>query len=163
MEMEIDGKVLRLETGEIGRLAAGAVIARMGNSVVYSTACGDLWEDKEETVEDFVPLSVHYQERSSAAGKTPGEVPLVEKCGCAMMRSGLLMHRAPQEVSSVQCNARSHSSLIRYLVCRRVHQEGWEALGRRSACIEDHRQDAETSFPCRLLPRGSDPLLGSVL
>lgn len=104
MEMEIDGKVLRLETGEVGRLAAGAVICRMGNSVVYSTACGDLWEDKEETVEDFVPLrcfhtlslsslssssapiqqkkvltpprfrSVHYQERSSAAGKTPGNM-----------------------------------------------------------------------------------------
>ncbi len=39
---------------------------------MYSTACGDLAEDKEETVEDFVPLSVHYQERSSAAGKTSG-------------------------------------------------------------------------------------------
>jgi hypothetical protein len=40
--------------------------------VVYTTACGDLAEDKEETVEDFVPMSVHYQERSSAAGKTSG-------------------------------------------------------------------------------------------
>jgi polyribonucleotide nucleotidyltransferase len=97
MEMEIDGKVLRLETGEVGRLAAGAVVARMGNSVLYSTACGDLWEDKEETVEDFVPLSVHYQERSSAAGKTPGEVPLAERCGCATMRSGLFMPRAPKK------------------------------------------------------------------
>lgn len=56
MEMDIEGKTLRLETGEVGRLAAGAVVARQGASVVYSTACGDLWEDKEETVEDFVPL-----------------------------------------------------------------------------------------------------------
>jgi polyribonucleotide nucleotidyltransferase len=39
---------------------------------VYSTACGDLWLDKEEVIEDFVPMSVHYQERSSAAGKTSG-------------------------------------------------------------------------------------------
>lgn len=115
--MQIEGKLLRLETGEMGRLADGSVVAKQGGSVnlicpltksfrnkqfavspaarycanynaapsswqtcitnialqvVYSTACGDLWDDKEETVEDFVPLSVHYQERSSAAGKTNG-------------------------------------------------------------------------------------------
>jgi polyribonucleotide nucleotidyltransferase len=35
----------------------------------------DLSPDKEETVEDFVPLSVHYQERSSlSAGKTSGYI-----------------------------------------------------------------------------------------
>eukprot|EP00281_Chroomonas_sp_CCMP1168_P015113 CAMPEP_0206218714 /NCGR_PEP_ID=MMETSP0047_2-20121206/3941_1 /ASSEMBLY_ACC=CAM_ASM_000192 /TAXON_ID=195065 /ORGANISM="Chroomonas mesostigmatica_cf, Strain CCMP1168" /LENGTH=735 /DNA_ID=CAMNT_0053641225 /DNA_START=57 /DNA_END=2261 /DNA_ORIENTATION=+ len=72
MEMEVEGQLVHLETGEMGRLAAGSVVAKQGGSIVYSTACGDLWEDKEETVEDFVPLSVHYQERSSAAGKTSG-------------------------------------------------------------------------------------------
>ena len=72
MEVDIDGQTLRLESGEIGRLAAGAVTATQGDSVVYATACADLAPDKEQTVEDFVPLSVHYQERSSAAGKTSG-------------------------------------------------------------------------------------------
>jgi polyribonucleotide nucleotidyltransferase len=72
MELEIEGNIMRLETGEVGRLAAGAVMVTQGTTVVYSTACGDLWLDKEEVIEDFVPMSVHYQERSSAAGKTPG-------------------------------------------------------------------------------------------
>jgi polyribonucleotide nucleotidyltransferase len=72
LEIDINGNTLRLETGEIGRLAAGAVTAKQGDSIVYATACADLAADKEETVEDFVPLSVHYQERSSAAGKTSG-------------------------------------------------------------------------------------------
>jgi polyribonucleotide nucleotidyltransferase len=48
-------------------------MGQRGDSVVYATACADLSPDKEETVEDFVPLSVHYQERSSSsAGKTSG-------------------------------------------------------------------------------------------
>ena len=72
MEVEVGGTTMRLETGEVGRLAAGAVIATQGESVVYSTACGDLDLSKEEVIEDFVPMSVHYQERSSAAGKTSG-------------------------------------------------------------------------------------------
>eukprot|EP00290_Baffinella_frigidus_P009908 CAMPEP_0180124878 /NCGR_PEP_ID=MMETSP0986-20121125/4885_1 /TAXON_ID=697907 /ORGANISM="non described non described, Strain CCMP2293" /LENGTH=885 /DNA_ID=CAMNT_0022064245 /DNA_START=180 /DNA_END=2837 /DNA_ORIENTATION=- len=72
MELEIEGEIMRIETGEVGRLAAGAVMVKQGTTVVYSTACGDLWLDKEEVIEDFVPMSVHYQERSSAAGKTPG-------------------------------------------------------------------------------------------
>jgi polyribonucleotide nucleotidyltransferase len=72
LEIDINGDTLRIETGEIGRLAAGAVTVKQGDSVVYATACADLSPDKEETVEDFVPLSVHYQERSSAAGKTSG-------------------------------------------------------------------------------------------
>jgi hypothetical protein len=61
MEVSVGGQTLRLETGEIGRLAAGAVVAKQGESVVYSTACGDLDLTKEEVIEDFVPMSVHYQ------------------------------------------------------------------------------------------------------
>jgi len=72
MEVDVGGQTLRLETGEVGRLAACAVIATQGESVVYTTACGDLDVNKEEVIEDFVPMSVHYQERSSAAGKTKG-------------------------------------------------------------------------------------------
>jgi hypothetical protein len=72
MEVDVGGSTMRLETGEVGRLAAGAIMAKQGESVVYSTACGDLDTNKEEVIEDFVPMSVHYQERSSAAGKTKG-------------------------------------------------------------------------------------------
>jgi len=72
MEIDLDGRTLRLESGEVGRLAAGSVVAKQGNSVIYTSACGDLDLNKEEVIEDFVPMSVHYQERSSAAGKTSG-------------------------------------------------------------------------------------------
>ena len=71
MEVDVGGKMLRLETGEIGRLAAGAVIAKQGESVVYSTACGDLDLNKEEVIEDFVPMSVHYQVLLYCVGSAP--------------------------------------------------------------------------------------------
>jgi polyribonucleotide nucleotidyltransferase len=58
-----------LETGEIARQATGAVMARMGGTVVLVTAVG-----VKEAAEggDFFPLTVNYQERSYAAGRIPG-------------------------------------------------------------------------------------------
>ena len=46
MELDVEGSTIRLETGEMGRLAAGAVLVKQGDSVVYATACGDLALDK---------------------------------------------------------------------------------------------------------------------
>jgi hypothetical protein len=71
MEVDVGGQMLRLEAGEIGRLAAGAVVAKQADSVVYSTACGDLDLSKEEVIEDFVPLSVHYQVFWGLCGYAP--------------------------------------------------------------------------------------------
>ena len=58
-----------IETGKIGRQAAGAVTLTRGESVLYATASRDS-KPKEEI--DFLPLSVEHQERFSSAGLTSG-------------------------------------------------------------------------------------------
>jgi polyribonucleotide nucleotidyltransferase len=60
---------LILETGKVGRQAAGAVILRRGDTVLYSTCSRD--EDPKEDI-DFLPLSVEHQERFSSIGATSG-------------------------------------------------------------------------------------------
>lgn len=58
-----------IETGKIGRQAAGAVTLTRGDSVLYATAARDS-SPKAEI--DFLPLSVEHQERFSSAGMTSG-------------------------------------------------------------------------------------------
>ena len=58
-----------LQTGKIGRLAAGAITLTRGETVVYATAARD--DDPKEDI-DFLPLSVEHQERFSSAGLTSG-------------------------------------------------------------------------------------------
>jgi polyribonucleotide nucleotidyltransferase len=58
-----------LETGRIARQADGAVLVTMGDTVVLATAVGKKTESENKS---FFPLSVHYQEKTSAAGKIPG-------------------------------------------------------------------------------------------
>ena len=57
------------ETGLIGRQANAALMLKSGDSTVYSTACRDR---SPKSGLDFIPLSVDYQERFSAAGMTSG-------------------------------------------------------------------------------------------
>ena len=58
-----------LQTGKIGRQAAGAVTLTRGDTVLYATASRE--EDPKEGL-DFLPLSVEHQERFSAVGMTSG-------------------------------------------------------------------------------------------
>lgn len=58
-----------LETGLIGRQASGAVTITDGETILYATACAS---DDVSEPSDFIPFSVHYQERFSAAGRTSG-------------------------------------------------------------------------------------------
>jgi polyribonucleotide nucleotidyltransferase len=60
---------LVIETGNIGRQAAGAVTVTRGDTLLYATAARD---DKPKESIDFLPLSVDYQERFSSAGLTSG-------------------------------------------------------------------------------------------
>ena len=62
-------KVLKLEVGKIARQASGAVLATMGETVVLCTVVGN---DKPKADVNFLPLSVHYQEKFYSAGKIPG-------------------------------------------------------------------------------------------
>lgn len=66
---EEDVPPICIETGKIGRQAAGAVTLTRGDSVLYATTSHD--KDPKEEI-DFCPLSVDYQERFSSAGLTSG-------------------------------------------------------------------------------------------
>ncbi|MFL2708992.1 MAG: polyribonucleotide nucleotidyltransferase [Gammaproteobacteria bacterium] len=67
-EIPMGSKKLVLETGKIARQATASVIASMGNTVVM---CAIVTKTDEER-RDFFPLSVHYSEKTYAAGKIPG-------------------------------------------------------------------------------------------
>jgi polyribonucleotide nucleotidyltransferase len=63
------GRPLILESGKIARQADGAVVATLGETKVLCTV---VYEKTPKAGLDFFPLSVHYQEKSFAAGKIPG-------------------------------------------------------------------------------------------
>jgi len=67
-ELEFEGKKFVVETGEIAKQADGAVLVRLNDTVVLSTACCSD-EPKEG---DFFPLTVGYEEKQYAVGKIPG-------------------------------------------------------------------------------------------
>jgi polyribonucleotide nucleotidyltransferase len=66
---EWGGKTLTLETGRIARQADGAVLATYGETVVL---CAVTAAKSVKEGQDFFPLTVHYQEKFSAAGRIPG-------------------------------------------------------------------------------------------
>ena len=68
-EIDFGGKKLVLETCKVARQADGAIIARLGETVVIATAVG---AKKLNEGQDYFPLSVNYQEKYYAAGKIPG-------------------------------------------------------------------------------------------
>ena len=63
------GKKLTLETGRVARQADGAVLATYGETVVL---CAVTAAKGVKEGQDFFPLTVHYQEKYSAAGRIPG-------------------------------------------------------------------------------------------
>ncbi len=63
------GKEISVETGKLAKQADGAVVVRMGDTMLLATVVSSL--DAKEGV-DFLPLTVDYRERFSAAGKIPG-------------------------------------------------------------------------------------------
>ena len=63
------GRPLTLETGKVARQADGAVLATYGDTVILCTVVAD---KKPKQGIDFFPLTVHYVEKSYAAGKIPG-------------------------------------------------------------------------------------------
>ena len=67
-EIPMGSKTLVLETGKIARQATASVIASMGGTIVM---CAVVTKPSAEG-RDFFPLSVHYIEKTYAAGKIPG-------------------------------------------------------------------------------------------
>jgi polyribonucleotide nucleotidyltransferase len=62
-----DGKTMTLESGRLAKQAGGAVVVRMGDTVVLCTVCAG-----PDSTNDFFPLTVEYREKYYAAGKIPG-------------------------------------------------------------------------------------------
>jgi polyribonucleotide nucleotidyltransferase len=69
VSIEWGGQTLTLETGKVARQADGAVIATLGETVVL---CAVTAAKSVKEGQDFFPLTVHYQEKYSAAGRIPG-------------------------------------------------------------------------------------------
>lgn len=61
---------ITLETGRIARQATGSVLVSVNNDV--TVLCTVVGAKKADPSKDFFPLSVHYQEKTYAAGKIPG-------------------------------------------------------------------------------------------
>ena len=113
-EIDWSGKKLTLETGKIARQADGAVLATLGETSVLCTVVGA----KEASPElDFFPLSVHYTEKTYAAGKIPGgffkregrpseHENLVSRLIDRPIRP--LFHSSYQSETQVLCNVVSH-------------------------------------------------------
>ncbi|MGF1561831.1 MAG: polyribonucleotide nucleotidyltransferase [Geminicoccaceae bacterium] len=68
-KLEWGGRPLTIESGHIARQADGAVTVTYGETVVLCTVVG---VREERPGQDFFPLTVHYQEKTFAAGKIPG-------------------------------------------------------------------------------------------
>lgn len=64
-----DGRIVEIETGKLAKQADGAVVVKMGNTMLLATVVSAK-EAKPGT--DFLPLSVDYQEKYAAAGRIPG-------------------------------------------------------------------------------------------
>ena len=64
-----DGRQISLETGKLAKQADGSVVLKIGDTMLLATVCSN--KDAKENV-DFLPLSVDYQEKFSAAGRIPG-------------------------------------------------------------------------------------------
>jgi polyribonucleotide nucleotidyltransferase len=69
VEVEWGGQTLKLETGRVARQADGAVLATLGETVIL---CAVTAAKSVKPGQDFFPLTVHYQEKFSAAGRIPG-------------------------------------------------------------------------------------------
>ncbi|MBW6534888.1 MAG: polyribonucleotide nucleotidyltransferase [Mariniphaga sp.] len=64
-----DGRTITIETGKLAKQADGSVVVRMGETMMLATVVSAK-EAKEDV--DFMPLTVDYREKFSAAGRFPG-------------------------------------------------------------------------------------------
>ncbi|XP_040372154.1 probable polyribonucleotide nucleotidyltransferase 1, chloroplastic isoform X3 [Rosa chinensis] len=69
VKIPVGDRHILIETGHIGRQASASVTVTDGETIVYTSVC---LADTPSEPSDFFPLSVHYQERFSAAGRTSG-------------------------------------------------------------------------------------------
>jgi polyribonucleotide nucleotidyltransferase len=64
-----DGRIVSIETGKLAKQADGAVVVKMGETMLLATVVA---RKEINEGQDFLPLSVDYQEKYAAAGRFPG-------------------------------------------------------------------------------------------
>lgn len=64
-----NGKVIELESGKLAKQADGSVVLKCGNTMMLATVVAS--QNAKDDV-DFLPLTVDYREKFSAAGRFPG-------------------------------------------------------------------------------------------
>ncbi len=64
-----DGRTISLETGKLAKQADGSVVVKMGDTMLLATVVS---AHEAAANVDFMPLSVDYREKFSAAGRFPG-------------------------------------------------------------------------------------------
>ncbi|MBI5218120.1 MAG: polyribonucleotide nucleotidyltransferase [Bacteroidia bacterium] len=64
-----DGRIITIETGKLAKQADGAVVVKMGKTMLLATVVAAK-EAKEDV--DFMPLSVEYKEKFASTGRFPG-------------------------------------------------------------------------------------------
>jgi polyribonucleotide nucleotidyltransferase len=69
VEMALGQHTLSIETGKMAKQADGAVVVRLGDTVILATACA---QREPRAGVDFLPLTVDYREGNYAGGKIPG-------------------------------------------------------------------------------------------
>jgi polyribonucleotide nucleotidyltransferase len=69
LDFSIGSNTLSLETGKLAKQADGAVVVRLGDTMVLVTACHAA--SAREGI-DFLPLTVDYREYTYASGRIPG-------------------------------------------------------------------------------------------
>jgi polyribonucleotide nucleotidyltransferase len=69
IKTQVFGREFEIETGRLAKQAHGAVLARYEGTAVLATVVSE--KEKSEG-EDFLPLTVNYQEKAYAAGRIPG-------------------------------------------------------------------------------------------
>lgn len=67
-QMDLAGRTLTIETGELAKQASGSALVRYGDTVVLVTATAS----KEAKDIDFFPLTVDYEEKMYSVGRIPG-------------------------------------------------------------------------------------------
>ena len=68
VSVEVGGRPMTIETGELAKQAGGSIVIRQDDSMVLVTVCSS----KEDQPFDFLPLTVEYQDRVAASGMIPG-------------------------------------------------------------------------------------------
>jgi polyribonucleotide nucleotidyltransferase len=64
-----DGRIVTLETGKLAKQADGAVVVKLGDTMILATVVSS--KEAKEGV-DFLPLTVDYQEKYASSGRFPG-------------------------------------------------------------------------------------------